>query len=168
MADNLATSDNGQLDLILSRVAISQRIALIIQPIITLIIWWISAVIIAVGSIFANVPPRMADTLALQGRLSLISLVPSLLGYIVIRIEEHMGLQITLQPRFGLDLFVTSTSPLIQTICSYLSPFTFWYIIALCYGISVLFSVSVKRALLIVSPLLTLQLVIMIGLALML
>jgi hypothetical protein len=167
-AQNLAATDSSQSALILSRVAMSQRIALVVQPVVTLIVWWLSAMIIAVGAVFANVRPKIADTVALFGRLSLISLVPNLLGYIVICIEQHMGYQLTLQPHFGLDLLIDPATPLTRVIYAYISPFTLWYIAALCHGIAVLFGISVKRALLIVSPLLVLQLVPVIGLALLL
>jgi len=167
-AQSLDASDNTQSALVLSRVAMSQRIALAVQPIVTLVIWWLSAMLVAMAAVLANVRPKIADTVALLGRLSLIYLIPNLLAYTAIRIEQHLGYQLTLQPHFGIDLFIEPTTPLTRVVYAYISPFTGWYIVALCHGIAVLFGISVRRAFLIVFPLLLLQIVPVIALAVLL
>lgn len=154
----LATYSPQQAAEVMGQVGMSQRIAQLAQPVLVLAIWFLCAVFLAVVGMVVNVRLKVVETTALFGRLSLITLLPNALSYIIIRLQIALHMEPSVQQHFGLDMFIDTTSPVMKVFTTYVNPFTVWYIVALGLGVAAVCNVSKSRGFMVAVPLVVLQL----------
>ena len=143
-----------------------QSVAVYLAPIIAAVLFAIQAAILLGTSSVMSVPVKFRWIFNLVAGCSLIQLLASIAGLIIVKAKGDVSTMAEMRPALGLDIFLPEGSnKFLSAFLGYFSVFEIWWIVMIILIFSAAFRVSKSKALSIVLPLILLNLILRVGVA---
>ncbi|HEY7303070.1 MAG TPA: hypothetical protein VH601_03065 [Bryobacteraceae bacterium] len=137
-----------------------QGILIYLAPLIAAILFAIQAAILLGTSVVMGIPAKFRSLFNLVAGCSLIQLLASVAGLIIVKAKSDVSTFAELRPALGLDIFLPEGSnKLLTGLLGYFSVFEIWWIVMIVLIFSLAFKVSRGKAFSAVLPLILLNLI---------
>lgn len=143
-----------------------QGVGIYLAPIIAVILFSIQAAILLGMSSVMSVPAKFRSMFNLVAGCSLIQLLASIAGLIIVKAKGDISTMAELRPALGFDIFLPEGSnKFMAAFLGYFSVFEIWWIVMIVLILSAAFRVSKGKAFSIVLPLILLSIIFRVGAA---
>lgn len=142
------------------------NIGIMLTPLLLLVKWSLSAWILWMSCVIAEIRVGYKNLFALLAQCSLLVFLQDLAVYTILRLgSDRVQTAADLAPRLGFDIFITGLSKPVMAGLGYFSFFNLWYIVILTLALSYLGRVSKGRAFLATIPVWFLPMCLTVGIA---
>lgn len=143
-----------------------QGIAVYLAPVIGAVLFAIQAAILLGMSSIMSVPAKFRSMFNLVAGCSLIQLLASIAGLIILKAKGDVSTMAELRPALGLDIFLSdSSNKFLAAFLGYFSVFEIWWIVMIVLILSAAFRITKGKAFAVVLPLILLNVVLRVGAA---
>lgn len=141
-----------------------QSVGIYLAPIIAAVLFSIQALILLGMSSIMSVPAKFRSMFNLVAGCSLIQLLASIAGLIILKAKGEVSTMAELRPALGLDIFLPEGgSKFLAAFLGYFSVFEIWWIVMIVLIFSTAFRVSKGKAFCVVLPLILLNIIFRVG-----
>lgn len=141
-----------------------QRITMYLAPVVAAVIFGIQTAILLASSAVMGVGAKFRQLYNLVAGCSLIQVLSSIAGVIILKAKGEVSTMAELRPALGLDIFAPEgTNKFVTALLGYFSVFEIWWIVMMVLIYSVAFRVTKGKAFIAILPLILLSILLRIG-----